>query len=152
MPEKTNNLPLMLLILDGFGIAEPSRGNAITEAHLSSYNELLKAYTTFALAASGEAVGLPWGEPGNSEVGHQNLGAGYIVYQDVLRINQAIEQGSFFENEALSGAIANCKKHNSSLHILGILSDGGIHGTAEHIHATLELAARAGLPRGQTAP
>ena len=147
MPEKANNLPLVLLILDGFGIAAASRGNAITEARLKNYNGLLQQYQTYALAASGEAVGLPWGEPGNSEVGHQNLGAGYIVYQDVLRINQAIENRSFFEVEALAGAIANCKKHNSSLHIMGLLSDGGVHGHQDHIYATLELAARAGLSR-----
>lgn len=147
MPHKAHNLPLVLLILDGFGIAPPSRGNAITESRLPNYNELLKRYTTFALAASGEAVGLPWGEPGNSEVGHQNMGAGYIVYQDVLRINQAIADGHFFENEALAGAVSHCKKHNSSLHILGILSDGGIHGHQDHVYAALELAARAKLSR-----
>ncbi|MDP3995333.1 MAG: 2,3-bisphosphoglycerate-independent phosphoglycerate mutase [bacterium] len=144
---QAKNLPLALIILDGFGIAPPSRGNAITEAELPFYNSLLKEYPVFSLAASGEAVGLPWGEPGNSEVGHQNLGAGKIVYQDVLRINQAIENETFFEHEALSGAIANCKKHNSSLHIAGILSDGGIHGHQDHIYASLELAARNRLSR-----
>jgi len=147
MSASANNLPLAFVILDGFGIAEPSRGNAITEARLPFYGSLLRQYPVFSLAASGEAVGLPWGEPGNSEVGHLNLGAGRIVYQDVLRINQAIEDGSFFENTELGGAIAHCKKHNASLHILGILSDGGIHGRADHLYASLELAARAKLSR-----
>src|SRR3990167_8655065 len=128
MPVPANNVPLVLAILDGWGIAPPSRGNAITEAKLPFYNDLLKHYRVVTLAAAGEAVGLPWGEPGNSEVGHLNLGAGKIVYQEVLKINKSIEDGSFFENEALLSAISHCKKHNSSLHILGILSDGGIHG------------------------
>ena len=145
MPVPANNVPLVLAILDGWGIAPPSRGNAITEAKLPFYNDLLKHYRVVTLAAAGEAVGLPWGEPGNSEVGHLNLGAGKIVYQDVLRINQSIENGSFFEREALLGAIGHCKKHNSSFHIIGILSDGGVHGHQDHIYAALELAARAGL-------
>ncbi|OJI06199.1 phosphoglycerate mutase (2,3-diphosphoglycerate-independent) [bacterium CG10_46_32] len=147
MSAKQNNLPLVLAILDGWGIAPPSRGNAITEAHVPFYSELLKNYQVFSLAASGEAVGLPWGEPGNSEVGHLNLGAGKIVYQDVLRINQAIETGSFFEEEVLLGSISHCKKHNSSFHIIGILSEGGVHGHQDHIYAALELAKRAGLKR-----
>ncbi len=147
MSGKANNLPLALVILDGWGIAPPSRGNAITEARLPFYGELLKRYRTASLAAAGEAVGLPWGEPGNSEVGHLNLGAGRIVYQDVLRINQAIESGSFFEHEVLAGAVAHCKKHNSSFHIIGMLSDGGVHGHQDHLYAVLELAARAALKR-----
>ena len=115
---------LGLIILDGFGISSPSRGNAITQARMPFFNSLIQNYQSFALAAAGEAVGLPWGEPGNSEVGHQNLGAGKIVYQDVLRINKSIEDKSFFRHEVLLQAISHCKKHNSSLHIMGILSDG----------------------------
>ena len=147
MLSNIKNLPLALIIIDGFGIAAPSRGNAVTEAKMPFYNFIIRNYQTFVLAAGGEAVGLPWGEPGNSEVGHQNLGAGKIVYQEVLKINKSIEDGSFFENEALLSAISHCKKHNSSLHILGILSDGGIHGHQDHIYAVLELAARHSLKR-----
>ena len=94
MPTEIKNLPLVLIILDGWGIAEPSRGNAISQAKLPFYNELIQNYTVFPIAAGGEAVGLPWGEPGNSEVGHINLGAGKIVYQDVLKINKSIGKNS----------------------------------------------------------
>ncbi|OIO48687.1 MAG: 2,3-bisphosphoglycerate-independent phosphoglycerate mutase [Parcubacteria group bacterium CG_4_9_14_0_2_um_filter_41_8] len=139
------NIPLALIVLDGFGIAPKSRGNAISEAKMPFFNSLIRNFQTFSIAAGGEAVGLPWGEPGNSEVGHQNLGAGKIVYQDVLRINKSIEDKSFFENQELLGLIAHCKKHNSSMHILGILSDGGVHGHVEHIYAALELAGRNNL-------
>jgi len=141
------NLPLALIVLDGFGIGSANRGNAIAQAKMPFYNSLIKNFKTFALAASGEAVGLPWGEPGNSEVGHQNLGAGKIVYQDVLHINKSIENKSFFNNQVLLGAVSHCKKHNSSLHIIGILSDGGVHGHQDHIYAALELAARSALKR-----
>jgi len=139
--------PLVLMILDGFGIAPPSRGNAISQASMPRFNDLVQQYTTYALAAAGEAVGLPWGEPGNSEVGHLNLGAGKIVYQEVLRINKSIEEKTFFDNEVLLGAIKHCKKHNSSLHLMGLLSDGGVHSHQDHLYALLELASRAGLKR-----
>lgn len=147
MQNEVKNTPLVLLILDGFGIAASSRGNAITQAAMPAWNELARTHTIFSLAASGEAVGLPWGEPGNSEVGHLNLGAGKIVYQEVLRINTAIEDGSFFENETLLSAIAHCKKHNSSLHLAGLVSDGGVHSHHDHLYALLELAAAASLKR-----
>src|SRR3989338_8993482 len=99
MINQYKNLPLVLLILDGWGIASSSRGNSFTGARMPFYNELVRNYKTFSLAASGEAVGLPWVEPGNSEVGHLNLGAGRIVYQPVLKINKAIENKTFFDNE-----------------------------------------------------
>src|SRR3989344_8540396 len=95
MSIQTKNLPLVLLILDGWGIAPPSRGNSFTGADTPFYGDLVRNYKTFSLAASGEAVGLPWREPGNSEVGHLNLGAGKIVYQPVLKINKAIESKTF---------------------------------------------------------
>ena len=142
MINQYKNLPLVLLILDGWGIASSSRGNSFTGARMPFYNELVRNYKTFSLAASGEAVGLPWGEPGNSEVGHLNLGAGRIVYQPVLKINKAIENKTFFDNEILVGAIKHCQKNNSSLHIMGILSDGGVHGHIDHLYALLELASR----------
>jgi 2,3-bisphosphoglycerate-independent phosphoglycerate mutase len=147
MSHALKNLPVVLVILDGWGVAPASRGNAISETKLRFYDSLVQNYTSFSLAASGEAVGLPWGEPGNSEVGHQNLGAGRIIYQDVLRINNAIEDNSFFELPALVGAIKHCKQHNSSLHIVGMLSEGGVHSHQDHVYANLELAARNGLKR-----
>jgi len=145
--QQKKSLPLVLLILDGFGIAPPSRGNAISQTKMPNFNSLIQKYQTYALAAAGEAVGLPWGEPGNSEVGHLNLGAGRIVYQEVLRINKSIEQKTFFDNDVLSGAIKHCKKHNSSIHLMGLLSDGGVHSHQDHLYALLELMSRAGLKR-----
>ena len=147
METQLKNLPFVLLILDGWGIAAPGRGNAMSGAKLPFYNELVRNYQSFALAAAGESVGLPWGEPGNSEVGHLNIGAGRIVYQEVLRSNKSIENKSWFNKEALQGAIANCQQHNSSLHLLGLVSDGGVHSHRDHLYALLELAARAGLKR-----
>lgn len=147
MKNKVKNLPFSLIILDGWGIAPPSRGNAITEAKTPFFNSITQQFKTFSIAASGESVGLPWGESGNSEVGHQNLGAGKIVYQEILKINKSIEDNSFFEKDVFQDAVAHCKKHNSSLHILGILSDGGVHGHQDHIYALLELAARNSLSR-----
>jgi len=147
MSPETKNLPLVLLILDGWGIASPSRGNAFTAGTAPFFSQLTREYQTFSLAAAGEAVGLPWGEAGNSEVGHLNLGAGRIVYQEVLKINKSIENGSFFDNEVLNAAIANCKQHNSSLHLLGLVSEGGVHSHQDHLYALLELAAKSSLRR-----
>lgn len=147
MATKVKNLPLVLLILDGWGIAPASRGNAFTGSKIPIYNQLIRNYKTFSLAAAGEAVGLPWGEPGNSEVGHLNLGAGKIVYQPVLKINKAIEDKTFLKNEQLLGAIEHCKKNNSSLHLMGLLSDGGVHSHQDHLYALLEMAAKYGLRR-----
>lgn len=147
MQNAIKNLPLMILALDGWGIAAPSRGNAFTGAKIPFYKDLIRNYQSFSVAAAGEAVGLPWGEPGNSEVGHLNLGAGRIVYQEVLRINKSIENNTFFDNEVLVAAISNCKQHNSSLHLMGLVSDGGVHSHQDHLYALLELAARANLKR-----
>jgi len=147
MDQQLKNLPICLMILDGWGIDQPSRGNAISQAKLPFFNSLIQNYRVFSLAASGEAVGLPWGEPGNSEVGHINLGAGKIVYQEVLKINKSIEDKSFFENETLIKAMSHCKQHNSSFHIMGLLSDGGVHSHQDHMYAALELASRNGLKR-----
>ncbi len=147
MSNKIKNLPVCLIVMDGWGIAASSRGNAISQANTPFFDSITKEYKTFAISSSGEAVGLPWGEAGNSEVGHQNLGAGKIVYQEVLKINKSIEDNSFFDNEVFQGAISHCKKHNSSLHILGILSDGGVHGHQDHLYAALELASRNSLSR-----
>ena len=147
MNQNIKNLPIVLLILDGWGIAPSSRGNAFTGSKIPIYNQLVRNYKCFSVAASGEAVGLPWGEPGNSEVGHLNLGAGKIVYQPVLLINKSIEDKTFFNNEELMAAIQNCKQKNSTLHLMGLLSEGGVHSHQDHLYALLELAARNGLKK-----
>ncbi|WP_428323573.1 2,3-bisphosphoglycerate-independent phosphoglycerate mutase [Natroniella sulfidigena] len=132
--------PLVLMILDGFGLNEEDKGNAVKAANTSNFDELFAKYPTTTLDAAGDAVGLPEGQMGNSEVGHLNLGAGRVVYQDFTRINKSIEDQSFFENEVLLKAIENVKQNNSALHLMGLLSDGGVHSHIEHLYALLELA------------
>ncbi len=135
--------PVVLAILDGWGIAPPGRGNAITSASTPTIKSLPKNFPTLAVQASGEAVGLPWGEMGNSEVGHLNLGAGRIVYQDMPRITKAISDDSFFTNTVLQAAVAHVRKHSSRLHLLGLVSSGGVHSSIDHLFALLELAKKA---------
>jgi len=132
--------PVVLCVLDGWGVNQPYSGNAITQAKLPYYNELIAHYPSLTLMASGEAVGLPWGEAGNSEVGHLNLGLGKVVYQDLPRINKAISDNSFFENKALLGAAEHVKKNQSALHLIGLLSNGGVHASIDHVVALLALA------------
>ncbi len=132
---------LLLVVLDGFGIATASHGNAITLAEPTTINHLIDNYPATTLQASGPAVGLPWGEMGNSEVGHLNLGAGRIVGQDLGRITLAIEDRSFFKNKAFLKAIEHVKKHNSNLHLMGLVSPGGVHSYDEHLYALLGLVA-----------
>lgn len=139
--------PLLLCIMDGFGMNASEEGNAIFAANTPNLDKLFATYPTTELLASGMAVGLPDGQMGNSEVGHTNIGAGRIVYQELTRITKSIQDGDFFENEALLAAIENCKKHNSALHITGLLSDGGVHSHNSHIYAIVELAKRAGLTK-----
>jgi len=134
--------PVVLIILDGWGIAPPYAGNAITQAKLPNFTELASHYPAMALSAAGEAVGLPWGQMGNSEVGHLNLGAGRIVYQDLPRINKSISDDSFFSNAALLGAVGHVKKNKSKLHLMGLISNGGVHAAVEHLIALLTLAGR----------
>lgn len=136
-----------LIVLDGFGIASPSRGNAIALAGTTHMDRLVSLYPTTTLQASGPLVGLPWGEMGNSEVGHLNMGAGRIVAQDLPRINAAIQDGSFFENPALVGACDHVKANNSSLHLMGLTSSGGVHGFIDHLFALLGLAQMRGVER-----
>lgn len=138
MPLK--NKPVVLAILDGWGIAPSSRGNAVSIASTPNINQLIDNFPTMVLQASGEAVGLPWGEMGNSEVGHLNLGAGRIVYQDLPRITKSIAEGKFFENSAFLKAIEHVKKNKSKLHLLGLVSGGGVHSSIDHLYALLELA------------
>ncbi len=129
-----------LLVLDGWGLASPTAGNAISLANTTNINRLTASYPHTQLRASGEAVGLPKGEVGNTETGHLNLGAGRIVYQDLERINMSIADGTFFENKALTGAIAHAIQFNSNLHLMGLIGAGGVHSSINHLYALLRLA------------
>ena len=132
----------MLMILDGFGENPKKEGNAVKLAKTPNIDRLMKEYPNTKIAASGLAVGLPEGQMGNSEVGHTNIGAGRIVYQELTRITKSIENGDFFSNEELVKAMENCKKNNSKLHILGLVSDGGVHSHIRHLFGLLEIAKR----------
>lgn len=141
----TRPKPLVLVILDGFGLAPPYPGNAIANANLLCFNRLYQAYPHCQLHASGGAVGLPHGVMGNSEVGHMNIGAGRIVYQTLPRINSAITNGSYYDNATMLKAIEHCKANNSDFHIMGCASTGSVHSTVEHIYATLFLLQKHGF-------
>ena len=132
----------MLMILDGFGDNPNKDGNAIKLANTPNIDKLMKKYPNTDIYTSGKYVGLPDGQMGNSEVGHTNIGAGRIVYQELTRITKSIEDGDFFSNQELISAIENCKKNNSKLHILGLVSDGGVHSHIRHLYGLLELAKR----------
>ncbi len=136
-----------LIILDGFGYREEKKYNAILTDGAVNFMQLWKNYPHTLIGASGMDVGLPDGQMGNSEVGHTNIGAGRIVYQELTRITKAIRDGDFFENPAFVGAIENCKAHDSSLHLMGLCSDGGVHSHLEHLYALVELAKRNGLKK-----
>lgn len=137
--------PVMLIIMDGFGEAPASDSNAVTLAKKPNLDRIWKEYPTTLIEASGEAVGLPEGQMGNSEVGHMNLGAGRIVYQSLTRINVAIKDGSFAKNEAILTAINNAKENNKKLHILGLCSTGGVHSHTSHIKAIAKVAEENGI-------
>ncbi|KPU26472.1 phosphoglyceromutase [Caloranaerobacter sp. TR13] len=139
------NKPVALIILDGWGIGKDYEGNAILKAKTPNYKMLLENYPSTKLEASGLSVGLPEGQMGNSEVGHLNIGAGRIIYQEFTRISKAIENGEFFEKQEFIKAIENAKKNNSSLHLMGLLSDGGVHSHNTHLYALLDLAQKYGL-------
>lgn len=130
---------VLLTIIDGFGYREEEKGNAVIKANPKNIISLWNKYPHTTLEASGEAVGLPKGQMGNSEVGHLNIGAGRVVDQPLMQINHAIEDGSFFKNEVLLDVINHCKKNNSDLHLFCLLSDGGIHSHINHLFAVLEL-------------
>lgn len=134
--------PTVLMILDGYGLSNQTEGNAIAQAKTPVMDAIMAKYPHVKGDASGMAVGLPDGQMGNSEVGHTNMGAGRIVYQMLVKITKDIENGTFFENEALGKAIENCKKNNSALHLMGLLSPGGVHSHMEHLYGLLELAKR----------
>jgi 2,3-bisphosphoglycerate-independent phosphoglycerate mutase len=138
---------VVLIVLDGWGINKKKEGNAIASAHTPVFTHLMQDYAHTELQASGEAVGLPDGQMGNSEVGHLNLGAGRVVYQDSTRISKAIRDGEFFRNPALLSAMESVKQSNGSFHLMGLLSDGGVHSRLDHIFAMFDLAKALGLTK-----
>lgn len=137
--------PVLLVILDGWGITQPYSGNAISQADTPNMREFVAKYPSTTLRASGEAVGLPWGESGNSEVGHLNFGLGRILYQDLPRINKAISDNSFYKNKSLLKAFAHAKKHKTNLHLIGLVSNGGVHASIEHLQALTVFAKNEGI-------
>lgn len=137
--------PVALIILDGFALREETFGNAVAQSKKPNFDRYLAQYPHSTLIASGEAVGLPDGQMGNSEVGHLNIGAGRIVYQNLTRIHKAIRDGEFYKNEKFLAAVEHAKTHNSKLHLMGLLSDGGVHSHYEHLFALLKLAKANGL-------
>lgn len=139
--------PVVLMVLDGYGLSDKTEGNAIALANTPVMDKLMKECPFVQGAASGLAVGLPDGQMGNSEVGHMNIGAGRIIYQDLTRITKAINDGDFFKNEVLLQAMDNCKKNDSALHLWGLLSDGGVHSHIEHLYGLLEMAKKNGLQK-----
>lgn len=141
--------PVLLLILDGFGYREETDGNAILQARKPNWDMLWEKYPHTLINASELHVGLPREQMGNSEVGHLNIGAGRVVYQDLTRVDVAIEDGSFFQNAALLNAVTAAKQTGRTLHIMGLLSAGGVHSHENHIQAVLQLAARAGVSKAQ---
>jgi len=139
--------PLVLLILDGWGIREDCPGNALCQAAVPNYRRLWREYPHTVLEASGEAVGLPAGQMGNSEVGHLNIGSGRVVYQELTRISKAIREGDFFTNPVLTGLMEEVHGRGGALHLLGLLSDGGVHSHLDHLFALMDMAKAKGLTR-----
>ena len=139
--------PVTLIIMDGFGINPSAEGNAIAAAAKPNLDKYLAECPHTQIGASGMDVGLPDGQMGNSEVGHTNIGAGRIVYQELTRITKAIDDGEFFNTPALVEAMDNCKKNGSALHLMGLLSDGGVHSHITHLFALLKMAKDNGLDK-----
>lgn len=134
--------PVVLIVLDGFGVAPPAEGNAISKAKMPVYRRFIESYPAMTVQASGAAVGLGWGEMGNSEVGHLTIGAGRIFYQSLPRINLAIETEDFYANPAFTGAIKHVQSTGGAVHLAGMVSAGGVHSSSEHLYALLELCKR----------
>ena len=130
----------LLMIMDGVGLNDEEKGNAFKLANTPNIDKYISKYPNTYVATSGMAVGLPEGQMGNSEVGHTNIGAGRIVYQELTRITKEINDGKFFENNELKKAMENVKEKNSNLHIVGLVSDGGVHSHIDHLFALLEMA------------
>lgn len=146
MTERSSlTLPACLIIMDGFGLADPGSGNAISLANTPHLDELFATCPHIELDASGKPVGLPEGQMGNSEVGHLNIGAGRTVHQELSRIDNACESGELFENEVIASAMRSVAEHGSTLHLMGLLSDGGVHSNNAHLYALLEMAKRFGV-------
>ena len=139
--------PTVLMILDGYGLRADDKGNAVAEGKTPVMDKLMAECPFVKGNASGMAVGLPEGQMGNSEVGHLNMGAGRIVYQDLTKITKAIQDGDFFEIPEFLQAVENCRKNDSALHLFGLVSDGGVHSHNGHIYGLLELAKRNGLKK-----
>lgn len=136
---ETRPKPVVLIILDGWGVAPPSKSNAIALAKTPTYDSLVKNYPAMTLQASGEAVGLSWGEIGNSEVGHLNIGSGKLVYQNLPRIDKSITDGDFFKNEQILAAIKSAKKNKKPVHLMGLFTTGGVHASMNHFYALVEM-------------
>ncbi|MBN2559120.1 MAG: 2,3-bisphosphoglycerate-independent phosphoglycerate mutase, partial [Clostridia bacterium] len=136
-----------LLILDGYGLNDSPYGNAVYQANTPNLDRYFSKYPNSRLSASGMDVGLPEGQMGNSEVGHTNIGAGRIVYQDLTKITKSILDGDFFEKREFLDAMENCRKHGSALHLMGLLSDGGVHSHITHLYALLDLAKKEGMDK-----
>jgi len=147
MSEAKRPRPVVLAIMDGWGLAEPGPGNGVTRAHTPNVDRWSAECPFTKIGASGMDVGLPSGQIGNSEVGHLNLGAGFVVYQDFTRVNKSIADGDFFTNEALTNAVNHVKTTGGALHLIGLFGPGGVHSHQDHQHALMELAKRAGLER-----
>lgn len=145
---KIQKRPTMLMILDGFGLNDRREGNAIAQADTPNLDRIFRSYPHTRLSACGLAVGLPEGQMGNSEVGHLNIGAGRVVYQELTRISKAIEDGDFFENPALTAAMDHALSKGSALHLLGLLSDGGVHSHISHLFALLDMAKKKRIAEG----
>ncbi|MDD2390739.1 MAG: 2,3-bisphosphoglycerate-independent phosphoglycerate mutase, partial [Desulfobacterales bacterium] len=143
----TDRAPVMLMILDGWGISPLEKGNAVFRANTPFLDMLKAQYPHTHLLCSGESVGLPEGVMGNSEVGHLNIGAGRIVYQDLLRINVSIREGTFYQNDAFNRVISRVKERQSTLHLMGLVSDGGVHSHLDHLFALLDLIRTKGITR-----
>jgi 2,3-bisphosphoglycerate-independent phosphoglycerate mutase len=144
---KTHHTPVVLVILDGWGIGPDYPGNAVLAANTPVMDRLVAEYPYTTLLTSGLAVGLPEGQMGNSEVGHLNIGAGFVVYQWITRIDQAIQEGTFAQNAALRSAMDRCIAEGTRLHLVGLVGDGGVHAHSGHLAALLEMAASLGLYR-----
>ena len=138
---------VIFTILDGFGIREEQEGNAVKNANTKAIDKLIKEFPNSKLKASGEAVGLPQGQMGNSEVGHITIGSGRIINQPLQKINKALEDKSFYNNEEIIKGIKYAKENNSKLHILGLLSDGGVHSHINHIFALIDMAKKENITK-----
>ncbi len=147
MPRDSNHRPVLLVILDGWGYSEKTKDNAIAQAKKPVWDRLWEEYPHTLIRASGAEVGLPANQMGNSEVGHLNLGAGRVVYQEYTRVDRAIHTGSFFTNRTLTEPVDLAKRKDRAVHIMGLLSPGGVHSHEDHIHAMVELAIKRGAPR-----